>query len=69
MTYEIKCWIWITWKKSRITGCRSKSGVARVKTENKTEEKTQCPLDVSGQNPQTPIYIKQNKIIVDGQGT
>jgi len=36
------------------------------KTEYKTEAKTQCRLDVSGQNPKTSIYTKQNKMIVNG---
>jgi len=56
-------------EKSRITGCRNKSGAARVKQKIKLKAKTQCRLDVPGQNPKTPIYTKRNKMTVDGPGT
>lgn len=65
MTNEIKRGISITWKNRELQVAEAKAA-QQSKTENKTEAKTQCRLDVSGQNPKTSIYTKRNKMIVDG---
>ena len=47
MTDEIKCGIGITWKNLELPVAEAKAA-QQSKTENKTEAKTQCRLDVSG---------------------